>query len=105
MLSQKSHGIHFRLWSRAFIISDAAVDDKKSRVVFVNIDTGASPQILKIRVSLRIHVTVCVCARAEYAVHRACVIFCMQRLCVCLLSSFLSKLFSTCTFLAFFPLT
>ncbi|XP_013402701.1 neutral ceramidase isoform X2 [Lingula anatina] len=46
--SQKSHGIHMRLYSRAFIIADAA---KTSRVVFVNVDACMISDIMKKKVA------------------------------------------------------
>jgi len=48
MPTQISHGIHFRQWSRAFIISDT---DSSSRVVFVNVDIWMGTQALKMQVS------------------------------------------------------
>lgn len=49
MPTQISHGIHFRQWSRAFIVADAA---GSSRVVFVNVDICMGTQVLKMQVSL-----------------------------------------------------
>ena len=48
MPTQITHGIHFRQWSRAFIIADSAAS---SRVVFVNVDICMGTQILKMQVS------------------------------------------------------
>lgn len=45
--NQIAHGIHFRQYSRAFIIADA---QKQTRVVFVNADIGMASQIVKIQV-------------------------------------------------------
>ena len=45
--ARTAEGIHFRQWSRAFVIADA---HESSRVVFVNIDAVAGTQILKIKV-------------------------------------------------------
>lgn len=45
--TQTTEGIHFRQWSRAFIIADT---DKKNRVVFVNLDVCMGSQIMKMKV-------------------------------------------------------
>ena len=45
--TQTTEGIHFRQWSRAFIIADK---DKKNRVVFVNLDVCMGSQIMKMKV-------------------------------------------------------
>jgi neutral ceramidase len=47
MPTQITHGIHFRQWSRAFIIADSS---DTSRVVFVNVDICMGTQILKMQV-------------------------------------------------------
>ncbi|XP_064404279.1 uncharacterized protein LOC135349656 [Halichondria panicea] len=47
MPTQINNGIHFRQYSRAFIMADA---EKKSRVVFVNADVCMGTQIMKIQV-------------------------------------------------------
>ncbi len=47
MPTQINKGIHFRQYSRAFIIVDA---EKKSRVVFVNVDVCMGTQIMKMQV-------------------------------------------------------
>ncbi|KAH9361563.1 hypothetical protein HPB48_001440 [Haemaphysalis longicornis] len=46
---QSSSGIHFRVYSRAFIIGDGA-----SRVVIVNVDSGMIGDIVKMKVSLAV---------------------------------------------------
>lgn len=51
---QTAKGIHFRQWSRAFVISDA---NKASRVVFVNIDACMGTQILKMKVVEKLNKT------------------------------------------------
>ena len=51
MPTQIAHGIHFRQYSRAFIIADA---QKKSRVVFVSADICMGSQIMKMQVSITI---------------------------------------------------
>lgn len=51
MPTQITHGIHFRQWARAFIFADA---QKKSRVVFVNIDACMTTQAMKIQVVKRL---------------------------------------------------
>ncbi len=48
MPTQINKGIHFRQYSRAFIIADA---EKKSSVVFVNADICMGTQIMKMEVS------------------------------------------------------
>lgn len=45
--SQIAHGLHMRLYSRAFIFSDV---EKKKRVVFVSIDSGMMSQAVKLGV-------------------------------------------------------
>lgn len=47
MPTQITHGIHLRLYSRAFIVADAK---KASRVVFVNADICMGTQIMKMQV-------------------------------------------------------
>ena len=47
--TQVTRGIHFRQWSRAFIIADPT---GSNRVVFVNVDICMGTQILKIQVNL-----------------------------------------------------
>lgn len=47
MPTQIGKGIHLRQYSRAFIFADK---DKKSRVVFVNIDACMGTQIMKMQV-------------------------------------------------------
>ena len=47
MPTQINHGIHFRQYSRAFIMADI---QKKSRVVFVNADICMGSQIMKMQV-------------------------------------------------------
>ena len=48
MPQQTAHGIHFRQWSRAFIIADS---QNKTRVVFVNVDVCMGTQLMKMQVS------------------------------------------------------
>lgn len=50
MPTQITHGIHFRQWSRAFIIADSA---NSNRVVFINVDICMGTQILKMQVSFQ----------------------------------------------------
>ena len=47
---QVGSGIHFRQYSRAFIIADSS----NSRVVFVSADIGMATQIVKIKVGITI---------------------------------------------------
>jgi len=47
MPTQTAHGIHFRQWSRAFIIADS---QNKTRVVFVNADICMGSQVIKMQV-------------------------------------------------------
>ena len=54
MPTQIGHGIHFRQWSRAFIIAT-----NSSRVVFVNVDICMGTQVLKMQVSLRLYTCTC----------------------------------------------
>ena len=46
--SQTGSGIHFRQYSRAFIIADSS----NKRVVFISADIGMGTQIVKIEVSM-----------------------------------------------------
>ena len=46
--SQIAKGIHFRQYSRAFIIADS--NNTKNRIVFVNIDACMGTQIVKNKV-------------------------------------------------------
>lgn len=55
MPTQIGHGIHFRQWSRAFIIAT-----NSSRVVFVNVDICMGTQVLKMQVSLRLYTCTCI---------------------------------------------
>ena len=50
MPQQTAHGIHFRQWSRAFIIADS---QNKTRVVFVNADICMGSQVIKMQVSFK----------------------------------------------------
>ena len=59
MPTQIAHGIHFRQWSRAFIIADS---EKKSRVVFVNVDICMGTQIQKMEVGCSPKPDHCSCA-------------------------------------------
>lgn len=49
--SQIAHGLHMRLYSRAFIFADL---EKKNRAVFVSIDSGMGSQIIKLEVIKRL---------------------------------------------------
>ena len=48
-LDQKDLGIHFRQWSRAFIISDGLFT---GTVVFISVDVCMATQLMKMRVRL-----------------------------------------------------
>ncbi|XP_064615705.1 uncharacterized protein LOC135479730 [Liolophura sinensis] len=48
---QTARGIHFRQYSRAFIIGDS---DNKTRVVFISVDTGMVSQLIKLEVISRL---------------------------------------------------
>jgi len=52
MVGQRTHGIHFRLRARAFVIADKKKDT--DRIVFVNIDTCMTTQAVKLTVADRI---------------------------------------------------
>lgn len=45
--SQIAHGLHLRLYSRAFVFADL---QKKNRVVFASVDSGMGSQIVKLEV-------------------------------------------------------
>ena len=47
MPTQITHGIHFRQWSRAFIVAESS---DSARVVFVNVDICMGTQVLKMQV-------------------------------------------------------
>ena len=47
MLEQLTNGIHFRLFSRAFVVADA---ENKTRFVFVSIDACMGSQSIKLEV-------------------------------------------------------
>ena len=48
---QIAKGIHFRQYSRAFIIADS--NNTRNRIVFVNIDACMGTQIMKTRLGVR----------------------------------------------------
>ena len=48
MPQQYAHGLHFRQYSRAFIIADAK---NSSRIVFINADICMGSQAIKMQVS------------------------------------------------------
>lgn len=49
--SQIAHGLHMRLYARAFIFADL---EKKNRVAFVSVDSGMGSQIIKLEVIKRL---------------------------------------------------
>ena len=49
MPTQINNGIHFRQYSRAFIVADSL---KKTRIVFINTDICMGSQIIKIQVTV-----------------------------------------------------
>ena len=60
MPQQISNGIHFRQYSRAFILADSL---NRTKVVFINADICMGSQIMKIEVSgvkLYIGITLCI---------------------------------------------